>query len=60
MQQVGSCATPSAMHNSYVPVSAKAQTETARDYMAAEAMKKMGRKGIVKRVPTWLQTSTLE
>ena len=53
-------ATPSETFQSYVPVSAKAQYETARDYMASEAMRKMGRRGVQKRIPTWLQSTTLE
>ncbi|KAH8061287.1 hypothetical protein JL721_8952 [Aureococcus anophagefferens] len=53
-------ATPSETFQSDVPVSAKAQYETARDYMASEAMRKMGRRGVQKRIPTWLQSTTLE
>ena len=52
--------TPTQAFESYVPVSAKAQNEAARDYMASEAMRKMGRKGVAKRVPTWLMSTGLE
>ena len=52
--------TPTQLFQSYVPISAKQQYEAARDHMASEAMKKMGRKGIAKRTPTWLQSTTLE
>ena len=48
-------ATPSQGLDTYVPVSAKAQYEAARDYMASEAMRKMGRKGVATRTPSWLQ-----
>lgn len=37
-------ATPAQLLRSYVPVSAKAQCDAARDYMAEQAMQKMGRR----------------
>jgi len=52
------CATPAQLFQSYVPVSAKAQCDTAREHMAGQAMLKMGRRGVQRRVPTWLQKST--
>ena len=47
--------TPSQATDSFVPVSAKAQNDTAREHMAQQAMEKMGRRGVAMRVPTWLQ-----
>ena len=47
--------TPSQATDSFVPVSAKAQNDTAREHMAQQAMEKMGRRGVAMRVPVWLQ-----
>ena len=46
--------TPSQATDTFVPTSAKAQNDTAREHMAQQAMEKMGRRGVAKRVPTWL------